>query len=127
MRNLGCPRRRGKLRAWWIGLCRRNRLETYPKLLSEDAMAEYSAVEEEGSTSGISGNIVGRVQESDVLEGPDGINCTEFGNAERVLLAHREELAWISGTTAQSAGTFYHFDGQRWQRDDAGRVRELVK
>jgi len=90
-------------------------------------MAEYSAVEEEGSTSGISGNIVGRVQESDVLEGPDGINCTEFGNAERVLLAHREELARISGTTAQSAGTFYHFDGQRWQRDDAGRVRELVK
>src|SRR6266567_2316833 len=63
MRNLGCPRRRGKLRAWWIGLCRRNRLETYPKLLSEDAMAEYSAVEEEGSTSGISGNIVGKVRE----------------------------------------------------------------
>jgi P4 family phage/plasmid primase-like protien len=61
------------------------------------------------------------------LHGPDGINMTEMGNAERVLLAHKENILWVSGSNGNSAGMFFVWTGQRWEEDTAAKVPGMVK
>ena len=61
------------------------------------------------------------------LYGPDNINMTEMGNAERVLLAHREDMLWVSGSNGNSAGFFFVWTGQRWEEDTTARIPGMVK
>lgn len=63
------------------------------------------------------------------LDGPDGLHLTSLGNAERFLRDYRRDVLWLEGPTINSAGTFYCWDGQRWQADNAKAVlkaRETV-
>jgi hypothetical protein len=71
--------------------------------------------------------ITPELQESDlpdVLLGPDKINCTQLGNAERLLRDFRDRLRWTPGTTSQSVGTFYVWHGTRWRVDTDGTVNK---
>jgi hypothetical protein len=52
------------------------------------------------------------------LDGPDGLHLTSMGNAERFLRDHKTDVVWVQGPTRNSAGTFYCWDGQRWQADN---------
>jgi hypothetical protein len=56
------------------------------------------------------------------LDGPDGLHLTSMGNAERFLRDYRNDILWVEGPTRNSAGTFYCWDGQRWQPDNARAV-----
>lgn len=56
------------------------------------------------------------------LDGPDGLHLTSLGNAERFLRDYRADVLWVEGTTINSSGTFYCWDGQRWQPDNARAV-----
>lgn len=70
---------------------------------------------------------VGSSGEVKELQGPDGINLTEMGNAERVLLAHKEDILWVSGGGSNSAGMFFVWSGQRWEEDTVAAVPGMVK
>jgi putative DNA primase/helicase len=56
------------------------------------------------------------------LDGPDGLHPTPLGNAERFLRDYRTDILWVEGPTRNSAGTFYCWDGQRWQPDNSKAV-----
>jgi putative DNA primase/helicase len=56
------------------------------------------------------------------LAGPDGLNLTSMGNAERFLRDYRENVLWVEGATINSSGTFHYWDGQRWQANNAQAV-----
>lgn len=60
------------------------------------------------------------------LDGPDGLHLTAMGNADRFLRDYRQDILWVEGPTRTSAGTFYCFDGQRWQPDNI-RATVLAK
>jgi putative DNA primase/helicase len=53
------------------------------------------------------------------LDGPDGLHLTSMGNADRFLRDYASDVLWVEGSTINSAGTFYCWDGQRWQPDNA--------
>lgn len=53
------------------------------------------------------------------LNGPDGLHLTSMGNAERFLRDYRKDVLWVEGPTRNSSGTFFCWDGQRWQPDSA--------
>jgi|SRR5215469_7305872 len=55
------------------------------------------------------------------LAGPDGLNLTPMGNAERFLRDYRLDVLWVEGSTINSSGTFYTWtdSSQRWQPDNA--------
>ncbi len=57
------------------------------------------------------------------LDGPDGLHLTSMGNAERFLRDYRSNILWIEGPTRNSSGTFYCWDGYRWQPNDAQAMR----
>lgn len=52
------------------------------------------------------------------LDGPDGLHLTSMGNSERFLRSHRTNILWTEGPTLNSSGTFYVWDGKRWQADN---------
>lgn len=56
------------------------------------------------------------------LDGPDGLHLTPIGNAARFLRDYGCDVLWVEGLSINSAGTFYCWDGQRWQPDDAKAV-----
>lgn len=60
------------------------------------------------------------------LDGPDGLHLTSMGNAERFLRDYKRDVLWVEGPTINSSGTFYCWDGQRWQPDNA-RAMLLAK
>jgi putative DNA primase/helicase len=60
--------------------------------------------------------------EASELDGPDGLHLTPMGNAERFLRDYRCDTLWVEGATINSSGTFYCWDGQRWQADNARAV-----
>jgi putative DNA primase/helicase len=60
-------------------------------------------------------------------KGPDGFLLNEGGNAQRFLADHAINLKWISGSNYRSAGTFFHWAGQRWLQDSRAHVWELAK
>jgi putative DNA primase/helicase len=53
------------------------------------------------------------------LDGPDGLHLTSMGNAERFLRDYVKDVLWVEGSTINSSGTFYCWDGQRWRPDNA--------
>jgi len=52
------------------------------------------------------------------LDGPDGLHLTPFGNRDRFLRDHKNDVLWVEGPTMNSAGTFFCWNGQRWQADN---------
>jgi putative DNA primase/helicase len=46
-----------------------------------------------------------------------------MGNADRFLRDYKDDVLWVEGSTINSSGTFYHWDGQRWQENNAQAVR----
>jgi putative DNA primase/helicase len=56
-----------------------------------------------------------KIQDSP-LNGPDGLHLTPIGNADRFLRDHGENLRWVEGRG--NAGTFFWWDGLRWQEDN---------
>ena len=56
------------------------------------------------------------------LDGPDGLHLTPLGNAKRFLRDYRSDVLWVEGSTLNSSGTFYCWDGQRWQAENAKAV-----
>ena len=52
------------------------------------------------------------------LDRPYGFHLTSMGNAERFLRDCREDILWVEGSTLNSSGTFYCWEGQRWQPDN---------
>lgn len=57
------------------------------------------------------------------LHGPDGFNLTTMGNAERFLRDFGDDIHWVEGVTLNSAGTFYLWNGARWQPSNAEVTR----
>jgi hypothetical protein len=52
----------------------------------------------------------------------DGFALTDFGNAERLVAQHGEDIRY-----APWSGGWFVWDGQRWQRDRTGEIRRRVK
>jgi len=56
-------------------------------------------------------------------QGPDGFNLTPMGNTERFLRDFGIDIRWIEGKGMNSAGTFYLWNGSRWQPNNAEVLR----
>lgn len=65
-------------------------------------------------------------QPTSPLSAPDGFHITPLGNAYRFLRDHGEGLRWIEGIGINSAGTFFAWDGTRWQENNS-RAVELAQ
>jgi putative DNA primase/helicase len=61
-------------------------------------------------------------QQPSELDGPDGLHLTSMGNAERFLRDYQLDVLWVEGSTLNSSGTFYCWDGQRWRQENARAV-----
>src|SRR5205085_9435118 len=70
---------------------------------------------------------IGANSECQELQAPDGFNMTELGNAERLDKEHGEDILWVSGSTINSAGNFFYWDGQRWCEGRGAQIVELAK
>jgi putative DNA primase/helicase len=42
-----------------------------------------------------------------------------MGNADRFLRDYKKDVLWVEGSTMNSSGTFYCWDGRRWQANNA--------
>ena len=58
-----------------------------------------------------------KIQKS-ALNAPDGLHITSVGNRDRFLRDYGENLRWVEGSKANSAGTFFWWNGLRWQADN---------
>ncbi len=56
-------------------------------------------------------------------QGPDGFNLTPMGNTERFLGDFGIDIRWVEGKGMNSAGTFYLWNGSRWQPNNAEVLR----
>jgi len=56
-------------------------------------------------------------------QGPDGFNLTPMGNTERFLRDFGIDIRWVEGKGMNSAGTFYLWNGSRWQPNNAEVLR----
>jgi putative DNA primase/helicase len=65
-------------------------------------------------------------QSQSELDGPDGLHLTSMGNAERFLRDYHEDVLWVEGPAINSSGTFYCWDGERWQANN-GRAMLCAK
>src|SRR5438477_1625011 len=57
-----------------------------------------------------------------MLEGPDGLNLTSMGNADRFVRDYGDNLRWVEGASRNSGGLFYHWTGERWKQDESKAV-----
>ena len=56
------------------------------------------------------------------LSAPDGFAITSIGNADRFLRDYGDQFLWIEGIGLNSAGTFYWWNGLRWQENNSRAV-----
>jgi hypothetical protein len=61
-------------------------------------------------------------QPTSALSAPDGFNTTPLGNSHRFLRDYSDTLRWVEGIGINSAGSFYWWDGMRWQENNSKPV-----
>jgi putative DNA primase/helicase len=65
-------------------------------------------------------------QPTSPLSAPDGFAITPVGNADRFLRDYGSDFLWIEGIGLNSAGTFYWWNGLRWEENNS-RAVELAQ